>query len=64
MMPFFVCLYFCFVFDVLIRYRDLLIERLGADAAQYDCANMMAAGYDPPFKPVGRTNEVWLRKKD
>ena len=42
--------------------RDVLIKRLGADAQNYDCVNMMVAGYDPPFKPIGRTNEVWLKK--
>ncbi len=45
-----------------ITQRDLLIKKLGERAAEYDCVNMMAAGYDPPFKPVGRTNEVWLKK--
>lgn len=45
-----------------IRYRDMLIQRLGDQAKSYDLVNMMAAGYDPPFKPIGRTNEVWLRK--
>lgn len=47
--------------DYMIQ-RDLLISKLGDKASQYDCVNMMAAGYDPPFKPIGRTNEVWLRK--
>ena len=45
-----------------IKYRDELIARLGNEAVNYDCVNMMTAGYDPPFKPIGRTNEVWLRK--
>jgi hypothetical protein len=44
------------------KHRDLLIEKLGNEASKYDCVNMMLAGYDPPFKPIGRTNEVWLKK--
>ena len=30
-----------------IKYRDELIKKLGNDAKNYDCVNMMAAGYDP-----------------
>lgn len=45
-----------------ITKRDELIQKLGARASEYDCVNMIAAGYDPPFKPIGRTNEVWLKK--
>ncbi len=48
--------------DDYLAQRDLLISKLGDRAAEYDCVNMMVAGYDPPFKPIGRTNEVWLRK--
>jgi len=42
--------------------RDELIKRLGESASNFDCVNFMTAGYDPPFKPIGRVNEVWLRK--
>ena len=45
-----------------IQYRDILIKSLQDEAAAYDCVNIITAGYDPPFKPIGRTNEVWLRK--
>ncbi len=48
--------------DDYMTQRDLLISKLGDRAVEYDCVNMMAAGYDPPFKPIGRTNEVWLKK--
>lgn len=48
--------------DDYMTQRDLLIKKLGDEAKKYDCVNIMAAGYDPPFKPIGRTNEVWLRK--
>ncbi len=44
------------------QYRNELINVLGDEAQNYDCVNMMTAGYDPPFKPIYRTNEVWLRK--
>jgi hypothetical protein len=45
-----------------LNYRDEIIKLLGNEAQNYDCINMMTAGYDPPFKPIYRTNEVWLRK--
>jgi len=45
-----------------LYYRNVLINSLGSEAHNYDVVNLMTAGYDPPFKPVGRTNEVWLRK--
>ncbi|CAF0830758.1 unnamed protein product [Brachionus calyciflorus] len=45
-----------------LSHRDLLIKALGEEAKNYDTVNMMTAGYDPPFKPVNRTNEVWLKK--
>lgn len=48
--------------DDYMKYRDMLVEQLGDEAKNYDTVNMMTAGYDPPFKPVYRTNEVWLRK--
>ena len=45
-----------------INYRDKLIKNLGADAANYDMVNIIAAGYDSPFNFIGRRNEVWLKK--
>ncbi len=42
--------------------RDVLIQKLGAEASKYDVVNMITAGYDPPFRTEGRTNEVWFRK--
>ncbi len=45
-----------------IQNRDMLIKALGDEASSYDCVQIMTAGYDPPFKPIGRTNEVWLKK--
>ena len=45
-----------------LNYRNVLINSLGSEANNYDLVNIMTAGYDPPFKPVGRTNEVWLRR--
>ncbi|RNA42468.1 heme-binding 2 [Brachionus plicatilis] len=48
--------------DDYLKQRDLLINTLGDDAKNYDTVNMMTAGYDPPFKPIKRTNEIWLKK--
>lgn len=45
-----------------LNYRDQLLQVLGDEAKNYDAINFMTAGYDPPFKPINRTNEVWLRK--
>ena len=45
-----------------INYRNILIDKLGDEAKNYDQVNIMTAGYNPPFQPIGRTNEVWLRK--
>lgn len=28
-----------------------------------DLTHYYTAGYDPPFKPIGRRNEVWFVKK-
>jgi hypothetical protein len=42
--------------------RDLLIQRLGDKAKNYDLKNVMVANYDPPWRFWCRTNEVWLRK--
>lgn len=50
--------------DDYLKQRDLLIKALGEEAKNYDTVNMMTAGYDPPFKPINRTNEVWLKKKN
>ena len=47
-----------------LRYRDLLIEALGAEASKYDTVNIITAGYDSPYKPIRRRNEVWLRRID
>lgn len=45
-----------------LNNRDMLLQALGEEAKNYDAVNFMTAGYDPPFKPINRTNEVWLRK--
>ena len=45
-----------------IKYREALVKTLGSDAENYDTVNMISAGYDAPFKPFFRRNEVWLRK--
>lgn len=45
-----------------MNYRDILMRQLGEEAEQYDCNNIITAGYDPPFKPINRRNEVWLKK--
>ncbi|XP_076469144.1 heme-binding protein 2-like [Babylonia areolata] len=34
------------------------------DHSQFNDAQYFTAGYDPPFKPFGRTNEVWFVKRD
>jgi len=49
-------------FNDYMKNRDILIQELGEEAKQYDCNNIMTAGYDPPFKPINRCNEVWLKK--
>ena len=49
-------------FNDSLTHRDLIIESLGSDATNYDTRNFIAAGYDAPFKPFNRRNEVWLRK--
>jgi hypothetical protein len=48
--------------DDYIKYRDNLVKALGSDSKEYDIVNMISAGYDAPFKPFFRRNEVWLRK--
>lgn len=48
--------------DDYLKNRDILISKLGDEATKYDTINMITAGYDAPFKPVGRRNEVWLKK--
>lgn len=45
-----------------LAQRDQLIRALGDEAQNYDVVNFIIAGYDPPFKPLFRTNEIWLRK--
>ena len=45
-----------------IKMRDLLIQKLGVSSASYDTVNMIAAGYDAPFKFFDRRNEVMLLK--
>jgi hypothetical protein len=44
------------------HHRDELIRLLGSEAQNYDCVNMMTAGYNSPRTQTNRTNEVWLRK--
>ena len=39
-----------------------LIKKLGSDAINYDTENMITAGYNAPFDPFNRVNEVWLKK--
>ena len=49
--------------DDYMKHRDLIIQALGPEEAKnYDSVNLLTAGYDPPFKPIYRRNEVWLRK--
>jgi hypothetical protein len=48
--------------DDFLRHRDELIRKLGSNKNDYDCVNILLAAYDAPFKPIGRTNEVWLKK--
>ena len=48
--------------DDFLVHREILIRALGEEAKKYDTANMVTARYDPPFKQINRTNEVWLRK--
>lgn len=48
--------------DDYLKHRDLLMKALGDEVKNYDTVNMMTAGYDPPFKPINRTNEIWLKK--
>ncbi|KAF2350982.1 SOUL hem-binding protein [Trinorchestia longiramus] len=38
-----------------------LIQKAGE--TDVDFAHYYTAGYDPPFKPIGRRNEVWFVKK-
>lgn len=45
-----------------LYHRDVLLNKLGSESSKYDSINIITAGYDPPFKTEGRTNEVWLRK--
>ena len=45
-----------------IKNRDILIEKLGNEAKNYDTANMITAGYQSPYSFFGRRNEVLLRK--
>jgi hypothetical protein len=49
--------------DDYMRHRDLILQALGPEESKnYDSINLLTAGYDPPFKPFYRRNEVWLRK--
>jgi hypothetical protein len=45
------------------RNRDRLIKALGNESISFDTINFSTAGYDAPFKPFSRRNEVWLIKK-
>ena len=45
-----------------LKHRDLIIQALGVNAANYDTTNFIAAGYDSPFNFFNRRNEVWLKK--
>ncbi|XP_005099334.1 heme-binding protein 2 [Aplysia californica] len=40
-----------------------LTEAIG-DESKFESSYYFTAGYDPPFKLIGRTNEVWFVKKD
>jgi len=46
-----------------IEKRNKLVKLLGQDANLYDTVNIMTAGYDAPWKIIGRRNEVWIPKK-
>ena len=48
--------------DDYIENRDALVKALGDVSKDYDTVNMISAGYDAPFKPFFRRNEVLLRK--
>jgi hypothetical protein len=49
--------------DDYMKHRDLIVQALGPDEAKnFDSVNLMTAGYDAPFQPFFRRNEVWLRK--
>lgn len=45
-----------------LNNRNQLVSALGSDAKNYDSDMYLMAGYDSPFKFVGRTNEVWIKK--
>lgn len=42
--------------------RDELIQLLGDEAANFDTVNFSTAGYDAPYKPIDRRNEIWFKK--
>jgi len=45
-----------------MQKRDELIQLLGDDAKNFDTINFSTAGYDAPFKPLDRRNEIWFKR--
>jgi len=39
-----------------------LADSLVADGVSFQTANFINAGYDPPFRPVNRHNEIWYKQ--
>eukprot|EP00240_Pyramimonas_obovata_P013556 CAMPEP_0118927780 /NCGR_PEP_ID=MMETSP1169-20130426/5184_1 /TAXON_ID=36882 /ORGANISM="Pyramimonas obovata, Strain CCMP722" /LENGTH=228 /DNA_ID=CAMNT_0006869621 /DNA_START=110 /DNA_END=796 /DNA_ORIENTATION=- len=49
--------------DKIVTEAAQLAEALDNDGVQYDPETYVFAGYDPPFRPVNRHNEIWFFNK-
>jgi hypothetical protein len=45
-----------------MQKRDELIQLLGDESKDFDTVNFSIAGYDAPFKPLNRRNEIWFKR--
>ena len=46
------------------REASALARRLEEDGVEVAASAYFFAGYDSPFRPIGRHNEVWLKPSD
>ncbi|RXN01426.1 D-tyrosyl-tRNA(Tyr) deacylase 1 [Acipenser ruthenus] len=45
-----------------VDQAKVLADDLKTEGLSFDETSFVAAGYDPPFRPINRHNEVWVRK--
>lgn len=60
----YVCTFGGFANDEMWVQKAVELGDAVGDHSKFNDAQYYTAGYDPPFKPFGRTNEVWFVKNE